>query len=537
MLRNGSVKEGIWRGAMVALALSIGVTAQALETEAQLEWAKQLGSVVRDTDQAIASLPDGSFLAMGYFESDFGVPGVTVPTVGCGDVFVAKFNSSGTVQWVNSLGSGHCDYAGDICTLPDGTRAIKFTYGYGGAECIVGLGQSHFTWLLPFDYYDIGIAKYAANGDFLWARRAGRHILGRRPSRGSRAGGSLYVTGSYGTYCALGDDDDISGNDVHFTDGYGFIARYNTNGGLAWAENEYGCGPIAALWDGSCIFSGTTNTDTGVIPAGLIRYGADGTELWSTGPSDEHVVALCALPSGREFVAAGGKSATAFVRKYRVESDDSVTVVCEKSLSDTHLSWPRLDVAPDGDCYLLEAITCTLYHFECNGHLFFQETLEASPQDVCASQVDNTCFVASAYDFDVTFGQGQANETSFTAMDCGDIYLARYEAGQRHQLCSDAQGLGCVFLDPPGGCYGEGTEVTVRAVPYFDDHDEFDHWEGDLAGEPSTLTVTVGSGGLSSTAVFVELPDAPPLPALSLLGLAGLAGTMAAVAWRRSRKR
>ena len=525
MLKSRSMRGGIWLWALVVFALTIGMSAQALETVANLEWAKQLGDVNRDAGMAIASLSDGSFLAMGYFENDFGDPGQNVHTVGLRDVFVAKVNAAGTVQWVNMMGSEHCDYAGDISTLADGTHAVVFTYGYAGAACLVGYGGPRFAWLYPFDYYDVGIAKFDADGALLWARRAGSTSYDQGYCIDLAPDGSLYSTGSYGgSSCTLGDD---ATNDVQLTATGAFIARYTTSGVLDWAKDAVGSKTVAALSDGSCVTTGYY---------GLIGYDTDGTQLWTAGAVDETVQALCALPSNREFIQAGSKSGTLFVRKCRVESDDSVTDVWTTTVSGASLGTARLDIAPNGDSYLLDRSSDTLYHFECNGHLFFQGGLEAYPYDVCASQTDNTCFVAGMLYYDVTFGQGQTNETSFSHMGSGDIYLARYEAGQRHALCLGAQGLGCVILDPPGGCYGEGTQVTVHAVPYFYDHDEFDHWEGDLAGEPSSLTMTVGGSDLSSTAVFVELPDAPPLPTLSLAGLAGLAGAMAAVAWRRSRK-
>lgn len=52
-------------------------------------------------------------------------------------------------------------------------------------------------------------------------------------------------------------------------------------------------------------------------------------------------------------------------------------------------------------------------------------------------------------------------------------------------------GGGTVILDPPGGIYEEGTEVTVTAEPA--DNYEFDYWSGDASGTSTSITVIMDS--------------------------------------------
>ena len=532
MARNWS--RSIWVGALPAMALFLAVSmgAQAMDTVASLEWVKQLGGSDRDAGERIASLPDGSFLLAGYFENTFGSPGNEPATVGLRDVFVAKFTPTGEVVWVKSLGSEHCDVAGDISAMPDGSFAMVFSYGYAGAACIVGLGGGPFTWLYPFGEYDVGVARYNADGTLQWARRAGSNKWDEGREVALANDGSCYVTAGFtGASCAFG------GSDIVLEGPNSFVMRYAASGALAWVKPVFGTS-LTTLSDSTCVtewYEATVAGDT----YGIVGYDADGAELWRTETSscDESVLALCGLPSNREFIMAGIGS-PCFVRKYRVEPDNTLTVVWDTKLDGTKLYHARLAVGPDGDCYLLDAgMTSELFHIECNGHVFFQAPHSSYSYDVCASQIDSRCIIAGRIAWDTVFGEGQPTEKTLTHMGSGDIVVAQYEAGVRHELCLEPRGLGRVILEPPGGCYGEGTEVAIHAVPCLDDHDRFDHWEGDLAGEGWFTTIAVPSGGLESTAVFVELPDAPSLPALSLAGLACLASGLAAVVWRGFRRK
>ena len=60
----------------------------------------------------------------------------------------------------------------------------------------------------------------------------------------------------------------------------------------------------------------------------------------------------------------------------------------------------------------------------------------------------------------------------------------------QHTLTVNVTGSGRVYLDPPGGTYDQGTEVTLTAVPDLGSF--FDTWSGDLTGgdNPETIVMT-----------------------------------------------
>ncbi len=65
-------------------------------------------------------------------------------------------------------------------------------------------------------------------------------------------------------------------------------------------------------------------------------------------------------------------------------------------------------------------------------------------------------------------------------------------------------GDGAVELDPPGGLYDSGTDVTLRALPNAGS--QFDHWSGDLSGSVAQETLRMDTNR-SVTAVFITTPS------------------------------
>ncbi len=82
--------------------------------------------------------------------------------------------------------------------------------------------------------------------------------------------------------------------------------------------------------------------------------------------------------------------------------------------------------------------------------------------------------------------------------DVGAIFVEEDEPGQV-QLTVEVEGNGRVELDPPGGNYDVGTDVTARAIP--DSGWQFDEWRGDVTDTNNPLTLTL-TEDTEVTAVF-----------------------------------
>ena len=128
--------------------------------------------------------------------------------------------------------------------------------------------------------------------------------------------------------------------------------------------------------------------------------------------------------------------------------------------------------------------------------------------------VELTAIPSTGWIFDSWSGDvaGLDNPISVT-MDADLVIDASFVQGAvEYTLDVNTVGSGQVTLDPPGGLYNEGTEVTLTAVA--DANWEFSNWSGDLNGtqNPATLVMTANSDvtanfdtGTTATAPVIDL--------------------------------
>jgi Divergent InlB B-repeat domain/FlgD Ig-like domain/K319L-like, PKD domain/Calcineurin-like phosphoesterase len=78
----------------------------------------------------------------------------------------------------------------------------------------------------------------------------------------------------------------------------------------------------------------------------------------------------------------------------------------------------------------------------------------------------------------------------------------------QHTLTVNTVGSGSVALNPPGGTYNVGTEVTLTATP--DAGFQFSGWSGDLTGSTNPATLSMDSHK-NVTATFTAIPWSGPI--------------------------
>ncbi|MDX1420944.1 MAG: hypothetical protein R3181_13345, partial [Rubricoccaceae bacterium] len=147
------------------------------------------------------------------------------------------------------------------------------------------------------DWQDVFVVKYDVGGTALWARRAGTGVFNDF-AEGIAVGfdGSVYVAGSF---TGIATWDGGTNPDVTLTtrnDFDGFLAKYTTDGDLAWVAQAGGPGQdtgrgVAVTTSGEVYFAGdfeqtalfgtsTELTSAGSDDAFVAKYAADGTLLW-----------------------------------------------------------------------------------------------------------------------------------------------------------------------------------------------------------------------------------------------------------------
>ncbi len=95
----------------------------------------------------------------------------------------------------------------------------------------------------------------------------------------------------------------------------------------------------------------------------------------------------------------------------------------------------------------------------------------------------------------------EADNPLIITMDSDKTVTAVFTEIPQYTLTVDTEGQGDVSLNPTGGTYDEGTQVTLTAIeaPGW----KFDHWEGDLSGDDNPATITMNSDK-TVTAVFTN---------------------------------
>jgi hypothetical protein len=297
-----------------------------------LEWARRTGGTGVDFGFGIDIDSAGHSYVTGYFNgtSTFGV-GVTLTSSGPYDIFVAKYLSNGDLAWAKRAGGSRSDLARGISVDASGNSYV--TGYFDGAitfDSVVTLTSA--------GDYDIFVAKYLSNGDLAWAKRAGGADFQQSNGIDLDSAGNSYVTGYFFGTATFGDS--VSLTSAGFPDI--FIAKYTSNGDLAWAKraggirNDQGSGIsvdsagnsyVTGFFNGTATFGTTTLTSAGGSDIFVAKYDSTGTVLWAKragGISGENGNGIGVDSAGNSYVTGHFAGTATF--------DDSITLVSAGSI-------------------------------------------------------------------------------------------------------------------------------------------------------------------------------------------------------------
>lgn len=205
------------------------------------QWARTTGSSgCDDWGQGIAVDPSGNCYVYGDYQGSVTTPTTVIGTTtltsyGMRDLYVAKYNSSGTFQWARGLGStAGGDFVGGITT--DASSNVYVSGTYQAANMIVGT-----TTLTPYGNYDAFVAKYNTSGTAQWAAKAGGGNDDYGYDITTDAAGNAYMSGTFsGTTIAVGSTNLTNSNPGTSTDA--FVAKYSATGSVLWSNKAGGTG-------------------------------------------------------------------------------------------------------------------------------------------------------------------------------------------------------------------------------------------------------------------------------------------------------
>ena len=231
------------------------------------QWTNQLGSSSRDSADDVATDSSGNIYVTGTTYSE--LDGNT--SAGKADLFVVKYNSSGTHQWTKQLGTDRYDEARGVATDSSGNVYVT-GYTEGGLDGNTSVGKA-----------DLFVVKYNSSGTKQWANQLGTWDTDFANGVATDSSGNVYVTGS--TYRSLDGNTSAGNADL-------FVVKYNSSGTKQWTKqlgsssNDY-ANDVVTDSTGNAYVTGTTyggldgNTSAGNADLFVVKYNSSGTNQWT----------------------------------------------------------------------------------------------------------------------------------------------------------------------------------------------------------------------------------------------------------------
>ena len=180
-------------------------------------WSQRFGGVGDDRGAGVAVDGSGNVIMTGGFAGSVNFGGSTLVDLGGGDIFLAKYSSSGAHQWSKRFGSNSALGDASSGVAVDGAGNIIITGGILGSVSFGG------DVLWSTQTYDIFAAKFTAAGTYVWSRRAGGAYDDYGQAVAADATGNVLVGGYFRVSADLGGGP-LTNVDGPFGDG--FIVKY-----------------------------------------------------------------------------------------------------------------------------------------------------------------------------------------------------------------------------------------------------------------------------------------------------------------------
>ncbi len=216
-----------------------------IDEEGKLQWSRALGGEGPDYGVAIAPAKGGGVVVTGITYSYGALQE---------DVYIARLNDTGGLEWTIVVGGDGSDYAQSIIATRD------------GGWLICGYSNSYSS---NRENTDILVIKIRADGEIQWTRLIGEEDKGEEAYDAiqNHAGNYLVV----GKTNEFGKEPDI------------YLVRLNKRGSLLWTETygtsddaEEGLKIVTSLDRGAMILGSTLNTKSGIISPYLVKIDEQG---------------------------------------------------------------------------------------------------------------------------------------------------------------------------------------------------------------------------------------------------------------------
>lgn len=255
-------------------------------------WVQTAGTIYRDELAVLATNMNGETLLTGHFSNDQGATetiefdNILLTSFGSADVFLAKYDTDGNVDWATHGGGMSIDVSSNVVLDKDGNAFVSGAY-YGPTVATFGSHSvSHQS------SGDAFLAKYDSMGDVMWVKSGSGNGADYGMSTATDKSGNVYLLGVFVSDNLSFGSVSLPGNGQYQV----FVAKYNATGSLLWAKQYGGTGwddPTAIVTDenGSFYITGLfiqTSTFGSYNLAGqvqevfVVKCDSNGNVLWAT---------------------------------------------------------------------------------------------------------------------------------------------------------------------------------------------------------------------------------------------------------------
>ena len=232
-----------------------------------VQWAKSAGGTGIDKAYGISTDASSNVYITGAYESaSVSFDTTTLVNNGISDVFVAKYNATGNLQWAKNYGGTLADYGTGIAVSASGNSYIT---GYFTSDSI-SFSSSVLNNANP-GTEDIFVAKLDGSGNPVWAKSAGGVLSDKGAGIALDTAGNAYVTGSFSSTSITFNSTNLINANAGALDV--FAVKYNTAGTIVWAKS--GGGNMDDKGTGITVDKNSNAIVTGTYKSPTITFGSN----------------------------------------------------------------------------------------------------------------------------------------------------------------------------------------------------------------------------------------------------------------------
>lgn len=203
-----------------------------LDGRGRVVWANCAGGVQHDYGYGVALDLQGNCYVTGRFHVTAFFDADSVTSAGDSDIFIARYNPRGKVDWVRRIGGTTRENAHGLVYDPV-QQQLVLTGSYTGEVMLEPLGQVIRT--THGNDHDLIVAAFTPVGALKWVRTAGSPAFDQGENLALDAAGNIYVAGLFSQTAYFDTLHLASRGDLD-----GFVARYAPDGNLLWVAHAGG---------------------------------------------------------------------------------------------------------------------------------------------------------------------------------------------------------------------------------------------------------------------------------------------------------